>query len=98
MRTVVIVVGLFFALSCSQSNAAPRRGALGYAAYLNRTGTFRHARNHGGAEVIYRSSGRANRFKARRAWMKSPAHRRLLVSGRIRSIRCVGSVCVGRGR
>ncbi len=75
---------------------AAQLGARQYAAKLNRSGQFHHAARHSGSEVIYRSSGRATRWAALRAWRRSPAHRALLP--RIRSIHCVGRICVGRGR
>jgi hypothetical protein len=68
-----------------------------YASRLNASRAFRHDRSYGGAEVIYRSSGEATEAEAREWWMNSPAHRRLLVSGAIQDVACVGNVCVGRG-
>jgi hypothetical protein len=70
--------------------------AAGYAARMNAGRFFRHDQAWGGAEVIYRSSGTATEAEARESWMNSPPHRRLLVSGAIQDIACVGGVCVGR--
>lgn len=70
--------------------------ASAYAARMNAGGFFRHDRAWGGAEVIYRSSGQATEAEARQWWMNSPPHRRLLVSGAIQDVACVGGVCVGR--
>ncbi len=75
-----------------QRLSGPRATALTWATHLNRTGRFHHA--GGVTEVIYRSSGRATRAEAMRAWRKSPPHRKLLP--RIKVVRCVGRVCVGR--
>jgi len=70
--------------------------AASYAARMNAGRFFRHDRTWAGAEVIYRSSGQASEAEAQAAWMRSPAHRRFLVSGAIQDIACVGGVCVGR--
>lgn len=70
--------------------------SAGYAARMNAGRFFRHDRSWGGAEVIYRSSGTATEAEARQYWMNSPPHRRLLVSGVIQDVACVGGVCVGR--
>jgi len=72
-------------------------GAGVYASRLNASRAFRHDHSYGGAEVIYRSSGEATEAEAREWWMNSPAHRRLIVSGAIQDVACVGNVCVGRG-
>lgn len=67
-----------------------------FASHLNSTGRFYHAQGVG-AEVIYRSSGRATVREAKRSWMNSPPHRHLLSTGQIRHVKCRGGVCVGRG-
>lgn len=71
-------------------------GARAYAARMNSTRVFRHDASFQGAEVIYQSSGVATPEAAKTWWMNSPPHRRLLLSGAIQDIQCVGSVCVGR--
>lgn len=91
---------LLFALLVSAAlveSASAQTGARAYAARMNASGFFRHDRSFSGAEVIYRSSGVATEADARRWWLSSPAHRRLILSGAISDVACVGSVCVGRG-
>jgi hypothetical protein len=68
----------------------------GFAATLNASGGLFHDNSYNGAEVVYRSSGVATEEAARRSWMRSPGHRRLLLAGKISNIVCVGNVCVGR--
>jgi len=68
----------------------------GFAATLNASGGLFHDNSYNGAEVVYRSSGVATEEAARRSWMRSPGHRRLLLAGRISEVVCVGNVCVGR--
>lgn len=87
---------LVIALLCVASEAKAQYGAGLFARHLDRTGQFHHDTSYKGSEVIFWSSGRANRFQAIQAWKNSPGHAALLP--RIRSIRCVGGVCVGRGR
>lgn len=77
--------------------AAQAQSAAQYAAQMDRTGVFRHDRSWNGTEVIYQSSGAANEADAKAWWMNSPPHRRLLLSGAITDIACVGRFCVGRG-
>jgi hypothetical protein len=83
------VMGLMSASVFAQS-------AQDYATRMNNGRFFRHDRSWGGAEVIYQSSGTATRQDAMRWWMNSPPHRRLIQSGQITDIACVGNVCVGR--
>jgi hypothetical protein len=97
------LVLLAFGLCCSLASVEAQdcstgqcSTAAGYAATMNARGLFRHDRAWGGAEVIYQSTGTATETEARAAWMRSPAHRRLLVSGAIQDVACVGGVCVGR--
>lgn len=100
---LLILLALLLVVGCSSEAKAQTcldgscGTAAGYAARMNAGGFFRHDRSWGGAEVIYRSSGQATEAEARQWWMNSPAHRRLLVSGAIQDIACVGGVCVGRG-
>lgn len=68
----------------------------GFAATLNASGGLFHDNSYNGAEVVYRSSGVATEEAARRSWMRSPGHRRLLLAGRVSEVVCVGNVCVGR--
>ena len=68
----------------------------GFAATLNASGGLFHDNSYNGAEVVYRSSGVATEEAARRSWMRSPGHRRLLLAGKISNVVCVGNVCVGR--
>jgi len=68
----------------------------GFAATLNASGGLFHDSSYNGAEVIYRTSGVATEDAARRSWMRSPGHRRLLLAGKISDVVCVGNVCVGR--
>jgi hypothetical protein len=96
MKNVFLAVALSVVF-CASVNAQEYYGTSDFASYLNNTGRFHHAKNYGGAEVIYRSSGFANESDAMRWWMNSPPHRRLVQSGMIQEIRCVGNVCVGRG-
>jgi len=84
------VAGAYISVCFGQS------GAFEYAQQMNNSGFFRHDRNWGGAEVIYRSSGVATQEDAMRWWMNSPPHRRLVQSGQITDVQCVGGVCVGR--
>lgn len=90
-----LVLALCFLLG-SFTASAFAQSAYDYASQMNRGGFFRHDRNWGGAEVIYRSSGAATQADAMRWWMRSPPHRRLIQSGQITDIACVGNVCVGR--
>ena len=69
---------------------------FGFAATLNASGGLFHDNSYNGAEVVYRSSGVATEEAARRSWMRSPGHRRLLLAGKISNVVCVGNVCVGR--
>ena len=68
----------------------------GFATTLNASGGLFHDNSYNGAEVVYRSSGVATEEAARRSWMRSPGHRRLLLAGKISNVVCVGNVCVGR--
>lgn len=90
MLFVFFVAGAFTSVVFAQSSAQD------YASRMNRGGFFRHDRSWGGAEVIYQSSGVATQADAMRWWMNSPPHRRLIQSGQITDIACVGNVCVGR--
>lgn len=83
--------------SCINVNASSATGAGDYAVKLNQGRLFRHDPSFRGAEVIFKSSGIATEADARRWWMNSPPHRKLLLAGAIQDIQCVGSVCVGRG-
>jgi len=104
MMTFRILLAAFvvcFALLCPAAKAqdcstGECSTASAYAARMNAGGFFRHDRSWGGAEVIYRSSGQASESEARQWWMNSPGHRKLLVSGAIQDVACVGGVCVGR--
>ena len=69
---------------------------FGFAATLNASGGLFHDNSYNGAEVVYRSSGVATEEAARRSWMRSPGHRRLLLAGKLSNVVCVGNVCVGR--
>ena len=89
------VLALCFLLG-TVATSAFAQSAYDYASRMDRGGFFRHDRSWGGAEVIYRSSGIATRADAMRWWMNSPPHRRLVQSGQITDIACVGNVCVGR--
>jgi hypothetical protein len=89
------VLALCFLLG-SISASAFAQSAYDYASRMNNGRFFRHDRSWGGAEVIYQSSGTATRADAMRWWMNSPPHRRLIQSGQITDIACVGNVCVGR--
>lgn len=94
----VAVLALLVGMGTSQACLAQDTyGSASFANFLNSSGRFHHARNYGGAEVIYRSSGTANQADAMRWWMNSPPHRRLIQAGMIQEIQCVGNVCVGRG-
>lgn len=83
--------------TCVSVDSGDAMGTKEFAIRLNQRGGLFHDRSFSGAEVIYRSSGTATEAEARRWWMNSPPHRRLLVSGAIQQVVCVGSVCVGRG-
>lgn len=72
-------------------------GAAQFAADLNDRGALFHDRQFRGAEVLYQSSGPATPTAAHAAWQNSPGHRRLVNSGQITDVACVGNVCVGRG-
>lgn len=86
----------FFVAGAVTSVAFGQSGAFEYANRMNSGGFFRHDRSFNGSEVIYRSSGTATEADAMRWWMNSPPHRRLVQSGQITDIQCVGGVCVGR--
>lgn len=88
---------LFVVLSLLLARESMAQSAHDYASRMNSTRIFRHDSSWRGAEVIYRSSGVATESDARRWWLNSPAHRRLLLSGAITDIACVGNYCVGRG-
>jgi uncharacterized protein YceK len=103
MKNVIwILLALLLVAGCSSAAKAQTcvdgscGSAAGYASRLNGSRIFRHDPSWGGAEVIYRSSGTATEAEARQWWMNSPPHRKLLVSGAIQDIACVGGVCVGR--
>lgn len=99
MIRFIVVLALLFAgsVAVAQDCSSGQCGsAAGYAARLNGSRLFRHDTSWGGAEVIYRSSGVATEAEARKWWMNSPPHRKLLVSGAIQDVACVGGVCVGR--
>jgi len=81
---------------CPAPSQFATSGALEYATVLNSTNIFRHDPGFRGAEVIFRTTGTATIEQAKASWLRSPAHRKLLLSGAINDIRCVGSVCVGR--
>lgn len=72
-------------------------GARAFAGQLNSGGGLYHDPGFVGAEVVYRSSGPASPAAAHAAWQRSPGHRRLVNSGAITDVQCVGNVCVGRG-
>lgn len=86
----------FFVAGAVTSVSFGQTGAFEYAQQMNNSGFFRHDRGFNGAEVIYRSSGTATEADAMRWWMNSPPHRRLVQSGQITDVQCVGGVCVGR--
>ncbi len=93
MRTskTLFLVATFFALcGCLEVKAD---GIRQFANRLNASGGLFHD-SGAGREVVYRSSGRANRFDARAAWRQSPAHAAQLPH--IRRVVCRGNVCVGR--
>ena len=96
MKTILSFVFALIAL-LFVGGFANASSAGNFAAHLNNTGHFYHAQGVG-AEVIYRSSGRATVREAKRSWMNSAPHRHLLTTGQIRHIKCRGGVCVGRGR
>lgn len=83
--------------TCVSVDSGDAMGTKEFAIRLNQRGGLFHDRSFSGAEVVYRSSGAATEAEARRWWMNSPPHRKLLVSGAIQQVVCVGSVCVGRG-
>lgn len=91
-----LALSAFFVAGAVTSVAFGQSGAFEYANRMNSGGFFRHDRSFNGAEVIYRSSGTATEADAMRWWMNSPPHRRLVQSGQITDIQCVGGVCVGR--
>jgi uncharacterized protein YkwD len=95
MKKLLALVAFFVAGAVTSATFA-QSGAYEYAQRMNSGGFFRHDRSFGGAEVIYRSSGTATEADAMRWWMNSPPHRRLVQSGQITDIQCVGGVCVGR--
>jgi hypothetical protein len=99
MRSVCFGLALLLAMIFSSSASAGvfGLGAGRFASKVNRTGGIYHAANYRGAEVVYRSSGRATRAQAKAAWRRSPGHNALLSAGKIKRIRCRGNVCVGRG-
>lgn len=66
-----------------------------FARALN-VGPLRHAAGYRGAEVVYRSSGRATEAAAMQAWSQSPGHAALINAGKIKNVVCNGRVCVGR--
>ncbi len=77
-------------LVCTQAQA---EGIVQFARRLDRSGGLFHDRT-ASREVVFRSSGRATKAAAIRAWRNSPGHAALLPS--IRRIVCTGNVCVGR--
>lgn len=95
MKTVIsmmfALVALLFLGSFANASSAGN-----FASHLNSTGQFYHAPGVG-AEVIYRSSGKATVREAKRSWMNSAPHRHLLQTGQIHHVKCRGGVCVGRG-
>ena len=92
----ILALCVFFVAGAVTSVSFGQSGAFQYAQRMNSGGFFRHDRSFNGAEVIYRSSGTATEADAMRWWMNSPPHRRLVQSGQITDIQCVGGVCVGR--
>jgi hypothetical protein len=91
MRSIFVV--LLVLLMCSMSFADSHER---FARRLN-FGPLRHARiGYSGPEVVFRSSGPANREQALQWWAQSPPHAALINSGQITTIICNGRVCVGR--
>lgn len=93
MRFNGMVVAVVLVMVCAFGSHAQAEGIFRFAGRLNRSGGLFHD-STAGREVVYRSSGRANRFEARAAWRNSPAHAAILPS--VRRIVCRGNVCVGR--
>jgi len=93
---VVAQVAPVVSQDCGCGSSVSHNGRSSFADTLNASGVLYHDHSYGGAEVVYRSSGVATESAARSAWMRSPGHRRLLMSGKITQVTCVGNVCVGR--
>ena len=55
---------------------------------------IKDAQNLRTAEAVFQSSNKANRFQARRAWLQSPAHRKIALSLGVTV--CRGNVCTRR--
>jgi len=89
MKRMILTV----AILASMTSSVQAEGIFRFANRLNNSGGLFHDPS-AGREVVYRSSGRANRFQAIAAWRQSPGHAALLPS--ITRIVCRGNVCVGR--
>jgi hypothetical protein len=97
MVAAVLLAGLLWGAAEAQDCASGQCGtSVRYAAQMNSGGFFRHDRGWGGAEVIFKTTGTATEAQARQWWLNSPPHRKLLLSGAIQDVACVGGVCVGR--
>ena len=91
MKTLLAITVILF--MCSPANADDIQK---FTRTLNQSGTIYHDQSFRGKEVVFQSSGPANRFAARAAWRQSPPHNALLPG--ITRVVCRGNVCVGRGR
>jgi hypothetical protein len=96
MKRYVTVLAVFAMMAMFTMEA--QAGGFGqrlFARTLN-VGPLRHAAGYRGAEVVYRSSGRATQAEAMQAWSQSPGHAALINAGKIKNVVCRGGVCVGR--
>jgi hypothetical protein len=83
---------VFFLLGCA--SAASAQGVVEHTKDMGRLGKIFHALKNSKPEAVYSSSGKANRFKARRAWLKSDGHRKIAL--RFGITICRGNYCTRR--
>lgn len=95
MKRYVTAFAVFAMMAMFTMEAQAGFGQRLFAKALN-VGPLRHAAGYRGAEVVYRSSGRATQAEAMQAWSQSPGHAALINAGKIKNVVCNGRVCVGR--
>jgi hypothetical protein len=88
-------IGLFFVFFLlGFISAANAQGIVEHTKKMERLGKLFHAPKSSKPEAVYSSSGKANRFKAMRAWIKSPSHRGIALKLGITV--CRGGYCTRR--
>lgn len=97
LRTAILALMALMVMGCmAKAQEVQTSPAYQHAVYLETSGQFHHDAS-AVAEVIYKAPTQATPAMAQAAWMNSPPHRALIVSGQITDIQCYGGTCVGRG-